>query len=183
MIEHMNDILHPTPEHIFWFYGIETQTVKKLSEQNNVTTVKGIPAQGFDDYMLPDSLFVIDDLLLESCSNKHITNLFCRQAHHNRITCILITQDLFCNGSQRKTFLRNAQYLCLFKNPLDHSIVYSVAQKIMPKNVNLFLNMYNRAVSIGRYLFIDGTVNGSHTARFRTNIFGKYQNVFICKID
>ena len=95
--------------------------IRKLQNIDYITTVKGIPEQGFEEYILTDSLFVIDDLLLESCSNKHITNLFTRLAHHNRITCILLTQDLFCHGSQRKTFLRNAQYLILFKNPLDMS--------------------------------------------------------------
>ena len=58
------------------------------------------------------------------------------------------------------------------------STVYSVGQKVMPKNINLFLAIYNRAITIGRYLFIDGNVNGPNFAKFRTNLIGNYQNVF-----
>ena len=88
-------------------------------------------------------------------------------------------QGLFCNGKQRKMILRNAHYITLFNNPLDMTSIYAVAQRIMPKKINTFLQIFKRATSTPHgYLFIDGKQKTPGNARFRTNIFDEYQKAY-----
>ena len=112
--------------------------------------------------------------------NPHVTNLFTRESHHRNITIILILQDLFSYGKQRKTFLRNSHYLVLFNNYLDKSSIYTIAQRIMPKRIRLFLSIFEKATRKPySYLFIDGRANTPESARFRSDIFGTYQTVYV----
>ena len=179
LLKNAERIFTKTPQHVFWFYGVETTTTNALANKENITLVKGIPENGFDDYLLSDSLFIIDDLLLESGENIHVTNLFTRESHHKKITIVLILQDLFSYGKHRKTFLRNSHYLVLYKTPLDKSSIYTIAQRIMPKNIRLFISIFETATKKPySYLFIDGRANTPEEARFRSNIFGPYQTVY-----
>ena len=185
LLENAERLLHPVPKRVFWFYGTETETTKRLrTEQKKIILIQGLPDNGFDDYLIPNSLFIIDDLLLESVDNKNITSLFTRESHHKNITVILILQDLFSYGKQRKTFLRNSHYLVLFSNPLDKSSVYAVAQRIMPKNIRLFLSIFEKATKKPYgYLLVDGHQSTPESARFRSNIFSEYQTTYVVNAD
>ena len=159
---------------------METSTTSALRNKEKITLVKGIPENGFDDYLLSDSLFIIDDLLLESADNTHVTNLFTRESHHRKITIVLILQDLFSYGKHRKTFLRNSHYLIIFKSPLDKSSIYTIAQRIMPKRIRLFMSIFEAATKKPySYLFIDGRTDTPEGARFRSDIFGPYQKAYV----
>ena len=133
MLNNMKRILNPQPNNIIWFFGTESETVKNLKKNNHLKMkfIEGIPKEGFRDFINNKkdghSLFIIDDLLIECSDNHHVTNLFCREGHHKNISVILIMQDLFCSGTQRKTIIKNAHYLCLFKSPLDMNSIYSIA--------------------------------------------------------
>lgn len=180
LLENAERMMNPCPRHVFYFYGVETSATTKLKNKENITLVQGLPENGFDDYLLSNTLFIIDDLLLESVENKHVTNLFTRESHHRNVTIVLILQDLFSYGKQRKTFLRNSHYLCLFNNYLDKSSVYTIGQRIMPKRIRLFLSIFEKATQTPySYLFIDGRANTPESARFRSNIFGPYQTVYV----
>lgn len=180
LLQNAEKLFSRVPQHVYWFHGVETSTTKALANKENITLVKGIPENGFDDYLLSNSLFIIDDLLLESVENKHVTNLFTRESHHRKITIVLILQDLFSYGKQRKTFLRNSHYLVLFKTPLDKSSIYTIAQRIMPKKIRLFMSIFETATKKPySYLFIDGRADTPEGARFRSNIFGPYQTTYV----
>lgn len=120
--------------------------------------------------------------MIAASENKHVTNLFCRQSHHMNTSVIMMVQDLFYNGSQRKTFLRCAHYLVLFFSLLDYSSIYAVARKIMPLKVTLFLNIFELATEKPHsYLFVDGKPQTPASARYRTDIFDFYKKNFCCQ--
>ena len=148
----------------------------------NIRYVKSIP-DNFEKYLGPQTLFIFDDLMQEAANNKNLTKLFTKQSHHWNVSIVLILQDLYYSGSERKTFFRNAQYLVLFSSPLDKSTVYAVAHRIMPKRVQSFLKVFEMATHrpFG-YLYIDGAQNTPTDARLRTDIFKPYQRVFIPQI-
>ena len=183
LLEHSKSLLSPTPDYVVWFYGIETKDLSKdkYLSSNNITAIRGLP-DSFDKYIIPgkSNLLIIDDLMTEVVTNRNVTELITRQCHHKNTSVILLLQDFFYEGSQRKTFLRNAQYLVLFPTPLDMSSIYAIARKIMPKKVKTFLNIFERATKKPySYLFIDGNVQSPPEAQLRTDIFKPYQKVFI----
>ena len=182
LLKNMKRLFHPIPKHLVWFYGTETQTIKNLKENKllKIKFIEGIPKNGFQDFINKKtdghSLFIIDDLLIECSDNQNVTNLFCREGHHKNISVILILQDLFCSGSQRKTIIKNAHYLCLFKNPLDMAGIYSIGQRIMPRFIREFLAIFESATRKKHgYLFIDGKQTTPSNARLRSDILGDFQ--------
>ena len=182
LLENARRLIHPPPENIVWFYGEETSTIRQVrsSYDNRIDLVQGIPSS-FETYINPskNNLFVFDDLMEEVGNDKNVTTLFTKQSHHRNISVILITQDLYYKGSERKTLFRNAQYLVLFANPLDMSGTYAVASRMMPKRVPLFLKIFEVATSRPYgYLFIDGKQSSPSSARFRSDIFNFYQKVY-----
>lgn len=165
---------------VVWFYGQITEAIRKHQSQYNITFVEDIPSS-FDDYIDDDknNLFIFDDLMEQASNNKNITKLFTKESHHRNISVIFIMQDLYYNGSERKTLLRNCQYLVLFANPMDMTAVYSIASRMVPKRVPSFLKIFEVVTSTPHgYLFIDGKQNSPNQARFRTDIFKPYQRVY-----
>ena len=169
-------------DYIYWFYGQYNKTIKMFEEnpQMNIIPVAGLP-ENIDDYIFSDrqGCHVYDDLMDEASSNKTLLSLASRKCHHNSVTWILVMQNLFHHGRERVSLLRCAHYLVLFKNPLDKTMAYHLASKIMPRNQKCFLDIYNRATSRPNgYIFIDGAQSTPEQARFRTDIFDVVQTVF-----
>jgi len=190
LILNINRIIDPTPTNIVWFYGQKTKTIEQISALPNVITIQGIPkADELEEfkgtYEHPHSLFIFDDLQTEASANTDIGQLFSRQSHHESISVILILQDLFYNGRERKSIMRSTHYLILFHNPLDYGPIHNLARRIMPNSPKTLINiaMFIFMRSPHSYLFIDGSQETETNARFRTDIFNVVQRVFIPTIN
>ena len=185
LLKNSPDLINPPPDNITWFYGINTSGIQTNNlKYPHINFVEGLP-ESFDKYidLEKQNLFIFDDLMIESVNDKNVTELFTRKSHHMNTSVILILQDIFYHGSERKTFIRNAQYLTLFSNPLDQSSIYAVANKIMPKRVAIFFKIFEAVTKRPHgYLFIDGRQTTPAYARLRTDIFKGYQRVFIPKL-
>ena len=177
------DVLIDKPfDYIVWFYGENNPVLEALRKYYGVKIklIKGIP-ESFDELIFPmkRGCFVFDDLMSEASNLKEMTHLFTRRCHHENLSIIFITQNLFHDGRERKNFTRNLTYLVVFNNPLDRSCVYTLANRIMPKGQKIFLKMFDRAVSAPySYLFIDGHQSTPSEAKFRTDIFNNVQRVY-----
>ena len=170
-------------DYIIWLYGEKTNKIKDLKNifKNKFTSYEGIPSN-LNDLIKPhlNGCMILDDLMTEVANNKEITNLFTRKCSHNNISVILITQNLYHSGTERVSIMRNTHYLTIFNNPLDQSITFFLAKKILPRNPKIFTEIFETATKEPHnYLFIDGKQDTIPEARFRTNIFHKYQKIFI----
>ena len=181
LLIHMKKLFYPVPQNIFWFYGTYTDVIDRLKKNKliKIEFIEGIPENGFKHLMKnkdgSHSLYILDDVMTECTQNLEVTQLFCREGHHNNVSIILIMQDLFCSGTQRKTILKNAHYLCLFKSPLDMRSLFSIGQRIMPGFIREFLAIFEDATRKKHgYLFIDGKQTTPSNARLRTDIFGDF---------
>lgn len=179
LIANENNIIDKPFDYILWFYGEKTEKNKYLKNDDRIRFIHGLP-DSFDSFISPSSngLAVFDDLMMECSNNKLITQFFTRRSHHENISVIFITQNLFYEGKERKNFARNATYLTIFNSPLDQTIAYSLAPKLMPRKQKTFMEIYNHAVNKPHgYLFIDGHQSTPKNARFRSEIFGAFQRV------
>ena len=170
-------------DHVFWFYGERNPLVKELETElkGALTSVQGVP-ENFDDYIVPGQrvLHVYDDLFLELTNSNRISELCAYKTHHSDVSWIILTQNLFHNGKSRQTIYRCAHYLCVFNNALDRAQIYTLAYKLMPGNQKQFLKIFQKAAEKPYgYLLIDGHQTTPQEARFRTDIFGDHQKVFI----
>ena len=172
-------------DYLVWFYGQHTPFIDILQKQAlglKTTVVHQLPTS-FEDYIQPDKrgLFVIDDLMVTAGASTSVTDLFCNKVQHANLSVILLMQNLFYHGSERTTLVRCAHYLIIFKNPLDASVPLFLAQKIMPLQRKLFMNIYDQATAKPYgYLLIDGKQDTPKAARFRTDILEEgVQRVFV----
>ena len=187
LLKERKNLIDKDINNICWFYSLETKSVKNFAiefkDKIPITFVKGLP-ENIEDYIddTKTNLFIFDDLMDQATQSSVISDLFTKGSHHRNISIILIVQDFFYNGNSnsgfRKTISRNANLLCLFCNYLDSSSISTIGARIMPKRVPLFLNIFKKACSESRYLFIDGKHDSDGDIRLRTDIFGDHQKVF-----
>ena len=101
-------------------------------------------------------------------------NLFTKISRHNEVTVIFITQNLFHAGGQHRTRNLNVQYLVLFKNPRDQTIVDFVGRQAFPNNRNFLIEAFNDATKNAHgYIFLDFTQTCPDDLRVRSDIFNK----------
>ena len=132
--------------------------------------------KGFDKNwtkrLKPGDVIVIDDLYQEANNEKEFNNLFTKISRHGRVTFIFITQNLFHQGGQNTTRNLNIQYLVLFKNPRDATVVDFVSRQAFRNNRLFLIDAFRDATSIPHgYLFLDFTQTCPDKLRVRTDIF------------
>lgn len=171
---------HPF-DYIYWFYGQVPPKNELFLKLTNLQAVKGIP-DSFDNFIHEGQkgAIVLDDLMEQCTNNSLITDFFTKKSHHQDVSVIFITQNLFHKGKERITFMKNATYLVIFNAPLDSSEAFALARRIMPRKPKIFMDIYAHAVEKPHgYLFIDGHQETPKEAIYRTNIFDNVQKVLI----
>lgn len=130
------------------------------------------------DQVSPNTLIVIDDLMLEAFT-KEVCELFTVNSHHKNISVILVLQNLFHHGKSCRLISLNANYIVLNKAPRDSSQFSFLARQICPQNWKALENVYKEATHKPyTYLLIDLTQRANEVLRYKTNIFNK--NYFEC---
>lgn len=168
-------------DYTLWFYGEQPPEAKISQQLKNLKTIEGLP-DSFNNYIQAGQhgVAVFDDLMSECSNNSLITDFFTKRSHHQNVSIIFITQNLYHGGKERINFTKNATYLTIFNSPLDQTLPYTLGRKLMPKNQKTFIQLYNHAVDKPHgYLFIDGHQETPKNAMFRTSIFGDTQRVLI----
>ena len=177
------NVIDKSIDYIVWFHGQSNPVHAEMKQLlgNRLKIVEGIPDNAFDNYIEDglNALFLFDDLSDAASKSSLMSDLICNKSHHLSISTICIMHNLFCNGKERKTLLRNCHYIVLMKNKLDMSIPYLLSTKLMPKNSKLFLSIFERATAkpFG-YLLIDGHPHSIQEAKYRTDIFNFFSNSF-----
>ena len=139
----------------------------------NISFVEGLPSD-LESSIDPNrrNLIVIDDLMSELSNDKRLTNIFIKGCHHLNLSCVLILQNMFCNGKEIRNISLNAHYLFIFKSPRDSSQITHLAKQMYPGNVKFMQEAFNDATSKPYgYLLCDLKANTPNDFRLRTNLF------------
>jgi energy-coupling factor transporter ATP-binding protein EcfA2 len=159
---------------IYWHYGSETEngaTAKSLGKLKGIKFIEGFDS-GWKNRLREFDVVVIDDLYQESNNEAGFNNLFTKISRHVGVTVIFITQNLFHNGGQHRTRNINMQYLVLFKNPRDQTVVDFLARQAFPSNKKFLIESFADATCPAHgYLFLDFTQSCPEDLRVRTSIF------------
>lgn len=169
-------------DYIVCFLGSDDPKLKELAllYGPRITFVDGLP-EDFGKYVdrSKNGFILIDDLMQEATKTARVTELYTKTSHHANVSVCLVLQNLFHNGRERHSILRNSHYLVIFRNPLDQSIVYTLAHRINPMNKGAVVKIFLHAQAKYRYLLLDGTQDSLPEARFRTDIFNDFQRCFV----
>ena len=184
LLQNLDNLLDKNMDYIVWFHGQATSAHPRMQHLlgDTLQIVEGIPTESFEPYINENrnGLFIFDDLSDATSKSSLMSDLICNKSHHPSISTICVLHNLFNHGKERKTLSRNCHYIVLMKNKLDMSIPYILANKLMPKNAKLFINIFEKATEnpFG-YLLVDGHPHSVPEAKFRTDIFNGYQKIFI----
>lgn len=162
---------------IYWILGDPNALPANL--QKPVEFIVGVPEE-FENIDRKPVLYVLDDSMFET-QNKSVANLFTRGCHHQNISVIFITQNLFHQGKYARDISLNFSHICLMKNPRDKQQFQYLARQLYPENWRELLRLYKSVTeSPYSYLFIDLNQNTHDLLRFRTDIFNPDYCVVIC---
>lgn len=127
-------------------------------------------------------LVIVDDLMRESSSGGAIVNLFTKGSHHNNLSVIFITQNIFHQGKGQRDISLNAQYIVIFRNLRDRSQIQHLSRQVYTENPRFLQEAFYHATSKPYgYLLLDLKQDTADNCRFRTNIFpdDEFERVYV----
>lgn len=165
LINNSTDMFQPKIEKIYYSYKIFQDIFREMRGVHFTEGLDDLPIHERQD---EHTLIIIDDQMSEMDSN--IMHLFTRGCHHNNISLIFITQNLFCQNKHFRTASLNSHYMVIFKNPRDTSQISNLARQMFPgKKSTGMISAYEDATreSYG-YLLIDLKSHTPEILRLRT---------------
>lgn len=166
---------------IFWVLGDLNAKPKNLTTK--VEFLSEIPSEFTNDTGM-NHLWILDDNMFELENNKAIALLFTRTCHHQNISVIFITQNIFHKGRYSRDISLNFSHLCLMNNPRDRSQISYLARQLCD-NPTALHRVYKRIVQEKpySYLFVDLHQNTHEILRFRTDILNPNYLTVFCPND
>ena len=136
----------------------------------NITYQEGLP-ETYGNALGAPSLIILDDLLNQVYS-KDVCDLFTKGSHHRNISVLLLTQNVFHQGSNCRDISLNAKYLVLLKNVRDKNQFLYLARQAYPENSQSLYTAYRDATRHPHgYFILDFAQDTDDRLRFRTNVF------------
>jgi hypothetical protein len=170
LIDNARELFDTPPDKVFWCYGHHTEMHEAMGRKN-FNMIQGLP-RNFD-FVTPNSLIMLDDLMAQSANDARVTELFTQAAHHVPCFIVKTTQNLFPKGKESRNHSLNTQYLVLFKNPGDQLQVRTLENHMYPHSNNYLVKAFDAATrdKPHSYLFLDRHKLTADHIRVRTNIF------------
>jgi hypothetical protein len=165
---------------VYWCYGQRTKLHDKMVKRG-YNMIQGIPPNF--DFMKPNSIIMLDDLMTDGANNKNITNLFIRNAHHVPCFVIFTQQNIFPRGAEARNRQLNTQYCVLFKNPRDPAQVGYLGRQVFPNSQKFLVAAYQNATQRPySYLLLDFHQRTPEVARVRARIL-PHQRPMVAYVD
>jgi hypothetical protein len=179
-LKHIDRMSDTRFERVIVYYTEWQTSYKELGK--DIEFREGLPQSS--DYTADPrpKLLILDDLMRESSSTNAIVNLFTKGSHHNNLSVIFITQNIFHQGRGQRDISLNSQYMVVFRNLRDRTQILHLSRQLCPENPRFLQEAYWDATSrpFG-YLFLDLKQDTVDNCRFRTCIFpdDEYHYVYV----
>jgi len=111
-------------QRLVYCYGVYLKDTFALLKQHypQIELISGIDGSlQFDSEV--NNFLIFDDLMCDAVNSTVIRDYFTKGSHHKNISVILLTQNLYQQGSYSRTINYNTQYVVYFKNPRNESQV------------------------------------------------------------
>ena len=167
-ISQSDQIFDISPQTVYWIYGRETAIHDSLTKRN-YNMIRGLPTKF--DFITPNSIVVLDDLMMAAKKSEEVSDLFTQIAHHKPCFIIFVQQNLLYQAKESRNRHLNAQYLVIFKNPRDKSQIKHLQSQIYPNSGNFLVSIFEDATRDPfSYLFLDFHAKTGDLIRARARI-------------
>ena len=168
LMENAGHLFSPTPKTILYCYGEYHSFIPGL-ENRGIKICSGIPTEEQLEQLPRPHLLVLDDLML-TVSEKTLSELFTKKAHHRNFGVIFVTQNLF--ERVLRVARNNSQYIVLMRAPNAVLQIRNLGSQLFPGKLDYFLDSYRQATEQPYgYLVLDLHAGSLPILRIRTNIF------------
>ena len=173
----LQTVVDNIPKRILYCYGVYQPLFHEM-EKNilNITFMHGLPLKDklkehSRDY--ENTLIILDDLMQEVYNSKDMLQLFTQFSHHNNISVIFTSQNIYHGGKYARSITLNCHYIVLFRNA-NLAQIRILGQQLFPGQGKTFLKIYEDAVQEKfAYLFLD-----LHPGHDTGNLFKLRSNIF-----
>lgn len=169
-LKHLPDLVDSPIKHIVWCFGEESAIPSQVENNPAIRTYRGVPSEE-SGLFLPDTLLILDDLM-HSCYNETVSLLFTQKCHHLRVSCFLISQNIFHQSKHSRDISLSTQYFILLKNIRDKGQFQHLARQIYPENPKALCaavsDAWTRPFS---YIVLDLHPSSDDSCRFRSQIW------------
>ena len=125
----------------------------------------------FESMQKQNTVFILDDMILEVIDSKDILELFL-YGRHIGVSVIILSQNMFIAGKHRISMDRNTEYIILMNNIRGGSQVATLSRQMNPLNPNFLTSAFKDAtIEPYGHLLIDTKASGHDSIRYRGNIF------------
>ena len=174
LMENLSDLFGKEFDEIVISYGVFQPIYKTMTQQNSkIKLVDGLPNDIYESLSEHEGnkLLIIDDQMLDLAADKRLAKLFTVMRHRN-LSTIFLVQNFYFRSQFMTTISRNAQYVVLFPNPRDKTVVATISRQMHPETPHFVADAFSQATSkkFG-YLFIDLTAGCDDKLRLRSSIF------------
>ena len=95
----------------------------------------------------PNSIVILDDMMADVVDDSKMMKVFTERSHHQNISVIFMTQNIFHPGRRARTISLNTQYMVLFDNPRDRQQIRTLASQMYPGDSSNFMDKFKKATS------------------------------------
>jgi len=180
-------IISPPIDHVIWFYAAEQADVfSEIGEsmgEGHIEFVKGLPAntnieEAYLKGRFGTKLVVIDDLMSEANTRQDVNHLFTRGRHEDT-SVVFLVQNFHNQGKYMRENSLNADYVVLFKNPRDATIVSHLGRQM--KKMRFVNDAFEQATKDEpfSYLFFDLRSDTNDELRLRNDLLATFPRFFV----
>ncbi|MCP4459771.1 MAG: hypothetical protein GY816_17370 [Cytophagales bacterium] len=136
--------IKPTPSRIIYCYTHWKPMYDELKRLiPEIEWGDGLPTEEtFSTF--PNSLVILDDMMDGIVNDSKMMKVFTEGSHHQNISVIFMTQNIFHQGKTARTMSLNTQYMVLFKNPRDRQQIKTLARQMYPQEWMTFLEKFRK---------------------------------------
>jgi hypothetical protein len=156
------------------------QPIYEYFKTIGATLIKGVP----DDEQLhliiqsPEAKLIILDDMMEMLDSVMLSKIFTVHVHHNNLSCIFLTQNLFQKSKHLRTISLNTQYIMVFKSPRDTMQIKTLGRQMHGSGQFLEAAFHDCTKEPYGHLLIDFRQNTPENIRVRSNVFNAFPTVY-----
>lgn len=166
-------IINSCPKRIVISYTKNQQAYRDMTAINpNIEFRQGLDFEISEFNPETPTILIIDDQMNDAVSNEKIQTFFTQGIHHNSVSLVLLTQNLYPQGKFGRDIRLNCHYIVIMKSPTFASQVQCFGRQVFPQHSSFLFDAYKKAtLEPYSYLFINLHPLCDERARVSQGIF------------
>lgn len=153
----------------------------QIEQFQHFHTVQLVEGLNFDFAGVRNAIIVIDDQLEDLMKRENAQQLFTRYSHHQSVSLITLSQNLYPRGKISKDIRLNVHYFIIMKSFTLKGQVKTLGHQLFPDNARFLTDAYRKGTSVNfGYLVIVLHPSWEDELRVNSHIFSnEYLSVYM----